>query len=113
VQSDSRRELSDRKMRGGDSPRVAIPADSVTTFDLPSKIMLIQRSGCTLNVRQSASSLRHNRRKDYGAVVEDLDEYLKLDPASPTSAKARALRDSAQRALTESRNTAALNQSQP
>lgn len=55
----------------------------------------------------------HNRQRDYRAVLNDLDVYLKLDPDSPVSAKARALRDSAQRALAESQSTAALVQPQP
>jgi tetratricopeptide (TPR) repeat protein len=52
----------------------------------------------------------HNREKDYRAVLDDLDEYLKLDPDSPTSVKARALRDSAWRSLVESQTSTALVQ---
>jgi tetratricopeptide (TPR) repeat protein len=55
----------------------------------------------------------HNREKNYGAVLKDLDEYLKLDPDSPTSVKARALRESAQRALVESQASNAFAQPQP
>jgi tetratricopeptide (TPR) repeat protein len=55
----------------------------------------------------------HNREKDYRAVLDDLDEYLKLDPDSPTSVKVRALRDSAQRSLVESEAATALAQPQP
>lgn len=54
----------------------------------------------------------HNREKDYPALLKDLDEYLKLDRDSPTSVKARALRDSAQRALVESQTSTALAQPQ-
>ena len=50
----------------------------------------------------------HSRKKDYRALVNDLDRYLKLDSTSPTGIKARALRDSAQRLLAESENTTAL-----
>ena len=55
----------------------------------------------------------HNREKDYGAVLNDLDEYLKLDPDSPTSVKARAFRERAQQALVESQTSTALAQPQP
>jgi tetratricopeptide (TPR) repeat protein len=55
----------------------------------------------------------HNREKDYSAVLNDLDEYLKLDPDSPTSAKARALRATAQRALMEAQSTTVLTPPQP
>jgi tetratricopeptide (TPR) repeat protein len=55
----------------------------------------------------------HNREKDYRALLKDLDEYLKLDRDSPTSVKARALRDNAQRALVESETSTALAEPQP
>ena len=55
----------------------------------------------------------HNREKDYRALLKDLDEYLKLDPNSPTSVKARALRDRAQRALVESQISTAPAEPQP
>jgi tetratricopeptide (TPR) repeat protein len=54
----------------------------------------------------------HNREKDYGAVLNDLDEYLKLDPNSPTSVKARVFRERAQQALVESQTSTALAQPQ-
>jgi tetratricopeptide (TPR) repeat protein len=50
----------------------------------------------------------HSRQKDYPALVNDLDAYLKLDPDSPTAIKARALRKTAQRLIDESQNTTAL-----
>ena len=50
----------------------------------------------------------HSREKDYRALVNDMDRYLKLDSTSPTGIKARALRDSAERLLGESENTTAL-----
>jgi tetratricopeptide (TPR) repeat protein len=55
----------------------------------------------------------HNREKDYGAVLNDLDEYLKLDPNSPTSLKARDFRERAQQALVESQTSTALARPQP
>jgi tetratricopeptide (TPR) repeat protein len=54
-----------------------------------------------------------SREKDYAALVNDLDEYLKLAPDTPTAVRAKALRDKAQQALAESKSTAALAQSQP
>jgi len=54
-----------------------------------------------------------SREKDYPALVKDLDEYLKLAPDNPTTVRARAIRDSAQRALAESNNTSVLAQPQP
>jgi len=55
----------------------------------------------------------HGREKDYSALLKDLDEYLKLDRDSPTSARARALRETAQRALVESQASTALAEPQP
>jgi len=55
----------------------------------------------------------HNREKNYSAAPQDLEEYLKLDPDSPTSVKAKALRDSAQRALVESQTSTAFAPPQP
>ncbi len=45
--------------------------------------------------------------------VKDLDEYLKLDPDSPSGIRARALRDRAQRTIVESQDTSALELPQP
>jgi tetratricopeptide (TPR) repeat protein len=50
----------------------------------------------------------HGRQKDYRALVNDLDAYLKLDSNSPTAIKAWALRKTAQRLIDESQNTTAL-----
>jgi DNA-binding SARP family transcriptional activator len=41
----------------------------------------------------------HLRQSNASAVVEDLDAYLKLDPDSPRSVRARSVREDAQRAL--------------
>jgi tetratricopeptide (TPR) repeat protein len=41
----------------------------------------------------------HLRQSNASAVVEDLDAYLKLDPDSPGSVRARSVREDAQRAL--------------
>jgi tetratricopeptide (TPR) repeat protein len=68
--------------------------------------------------KESTEALRlfadiHSRLKNYNALLIDLDEYLKLDPDSPTGVRVRALRDSTQRMLDESLNTTALAQPQP
>ena len=55
----------------------------------------------------------HNREKNYRALLKDLDEYLKLDRDSPTSVKARALRETAQRALVDSQTSTTLAEPQP
>jgi tetratricopeptide (TPR) repeat protein len=55
----------------------------------------------------------HARWKNYGALVKDLDEYLKVDPDSPASIRARVLRDRVQQMLVESHSTTALAQPQP
>ena len=44
----------------------------------------------------------HSREKNYPALLKDVDEYLNLDPDSPTGTRVRALRDAAQRMLDES-----------
>jgi tetratricopeptide (TPR) repeat protein len=54
----------------------------------------------------------HSREKDYRALLNDLDNYLKIDPDSPTSVRVRGLRDSAQRMLIESQDISALAQPQ-
>jgi tetratricopeptide (TPR) repeat protein len=68
--------------------------------------------------KESTEALRlfadiHSREKNYSALLIDLDEYLKLDPDSPTGVRVRALRDSTQRILDETLNTTALAQSHP
>jgi tetratricopeptide (TPR) repeat protein len=49
-----------------------------------------------------------NRRKDYGALLEDLDEFLKLYPDHPSGVKVKALRDKTVRALIESQSSASI-----
>src|SRR5271169_6365158 len=44
----------------------------------------------------------HSRDKDYQSLVNDLDEYLKLAPDGPASAKVKALRESARGKLVQS-----------
>lgn len=48
----------------------------------------------------------HSRAKDYRALLEDLDEYLRLEPDGPTSAAARALRESTERRMTSLQSNA-------
>jgi tetratricopeptide (TPR) repeat protein len=55
----------------------------------------------------------HNREKNYHALLNDLDEYLNLEPNGPAGTGIKALRESAQRMLAESRNTTAFAQPQP
>jgi tetratricopeptide (TPR) repeat protein len=49
----------------------------------------------------------HSRKEDYRALVNDLDEYLKLAPDGPASARAKALRGSAQDMVSESQSNTA------
>src|ERR1700736_4017930 len=49
-----------------------------------------------------------NRRKDYGALLEDLDEFLKLYPDHPSGVKVKALRGRTVRALIESQSSASI-----
>ena len=55
----------------------------------------------------------HIRKRNYSALVEDLNEYLKLDPDSSIGDLARADRDAAQRALDESQNIIVVIQPPP
>ena len=55
----------------------------------------------------------HHRQNDYPALLKDLDEYLKLEPASPINGKVRALRDKAERGIVESQSSSILLQPQP
>ena len=72
-------------------------------------------------LRQKSDSLEslrlladiHSREKDYSALVNDLDQYLKLDPSSPVGIRAKAIQDVAKRMFTESQSTTALAQPQP
>jgi len=54
----------------------------------------------------------HSRQEDYRSIVNDLDEYLKLAPNGPASARAKALRESAQGKLAQSQSNIALVQHQ-
>jgi tetratricopeptide (TPR) repeat protein len=55
----------------------------------------------------------HGGQKNYRALLNDLDEYLKLDPDGKASAGARALREKVQRALDEAESASALVQPMP
>jgi tetratricopeptide (TPR) repeat protein len=55
----------------------------------------------------------HSREEDYQSIVNDLDEYLKLAPDGPASARAKALRGSAHGKLVESQSNIALVQPHP
>jgi tetratricopeptide (TPR) repeat protein len=55
----------------------------------------------------------HSREEDYQSIVNDLDEYLKLAPDGPASARAKALRESAHGKLVESQSNIALVQPHP
>jgi tetratricopeptide (TPR) repeat protein len=55
----------------------------------------------------------HSREKNYPALLNDVDEYLRRDPDSPAGARARALRDNARRALSQSQSASAVAQPQP
>jgi tetratricopeptide (TPR) repeat protein len=50
----------------------------------------------------------HARECNYSALLVDLEQYLKLDPDSPSGAKARALQESVRRILLESQSNATL-----
>lgn len=54
----------------------------------------------------------HCREQDYRSLVSDVDEYLKLAPDSPASARAKALRESAQGMMFGSQSNPALVKSQ-
>ncbi len=55
----------------------------------------------------------HQRKHDYLALLNDLDEYLKLEPDGPMSTRARELRDELRRGLEGARNAPAQNPRQP
>jgi tetratricopeptide (TPR) repeat protein len=55
----------------------------------------------------------HSRKEDYQSLLNDLDEYLKLAPDGPASARAKALREYAQGMMLESQSSSALAQPQP
>jgi tetratricopeptide (TPR) repeat protein len=82
----------DRLEEAGQSVREAL----LRTADFPSAHLLLADIHC--------------REKDFRSLVNDLNDYLKLVPEGPDSGWAKALRDSAQRAILESENTSALAQ---
>jgi ElaB/YqjD/DUF883 family membrane-anchored ribosome-binding protein len=55
----------------------------------------------------------HSRQADYRALVDDLDEYLKVAPDNPSTARIKALRESAQAMLARFQSSNALVQTQP
>ena len=55
----------------------------------------------------------HLRQSNASAVVEDLDAYLKLDPDGPRSARARAVRGDAQRAVAQQSVKTAIAEATP
>jgi tetratricopeptide (TPR) repeat protein len=55
----------------------------------------------------------HGRLRDYSMLLNDLDEYLKLEPNSPIDNKIKELRDMAEQAFLESRNNSDVVQVQP
>lgn len=55
----------------------------------------------------------HSREHDYRSLVSDLNEYLRLSPDGPTSARARAMRESAQAQMFRSDGKPAVTPSQP
>jgi tetratricopeptide (TPR) repeat protein len=54
----------------------------------------------------------HSREQDFPSLVSDLDEYLKLSPDGPASARAKALRESAQGRMIASQGNTTLAQPQ-
>jgi tetratricopeptide (TPR) repeat protein len=71
-------------------------------------------------VRLNATSLEafrlladvHSRQRNYRALLNDLDAYLKLDSDSPASVRVRSIRATAQRLL-DAQNSTVLAQTQP
>lgn len=55
----------------------------------------------------------HSREEDYGSLVNDLNEYLKLAPNGPASERAKALRESAQAKMLQSKTNTPFVQPQP
>ena len=47
----------------------------------------------------------HGHLHDYSTLMQDLDEYLKLEPNGPMNDKVRSLRDKAEQSILESQNT--------
>jgi tetratricopeptide (TPR) repeat protein len=55
----------------------------------------------------------HSHEEDYPSLVSDLNEYLKIAPDGAAVARAKTLREYAQRMIIESQHTTALAQPQP
>jgi Tfp pilus assembly protein PilF len=55
----------------------------------------------------------HINRRDYPALVEDLDTYLKLDPSGPMSEQARQTRDKVKGLLASTQNAPAAQPPKP
>lgn len=55
----------------------------------------------------------HIRKKNHVALLDDLDEYLKLDPNGPASANARQMRDTVRGALEQAQKTPPPTPSKP
>jgi tetratricopeptide (TPR) repeat protein len=55
----------------------------------------------------------HGREADYHSLVNDLDEYLKLAPDSPSSPRIRALRESVHNLLYGLQSSASFSEVQP
>jgi predicted Zn-dependent protease len=51
----------------------------------------------------------HLLEKDYAALLQDIDEYLKLDPDSPAGVRARELREQVQQKMTAEHRMATAN----
>ena len=55
----------------------------------------------------------HIRKRDYPTLLNDLDEFLKLDPGGPMSNQARQMRQTLQRALANAHNASAGDKPKP
>ena len=55
----------------------------------------------------------HHHQQDYAAVLNDVDEYLKLEPEGQFSTQAKVLRDKAEAVIGESQRASVLVQPQP
>ncbi len=55
----------------------------------------------------------HRQKRDYPALLQDLDQYLKLDPDGNMSAQAREMREQAQHVLAGTRNAPGQTPRQP
>jgi len=54
----------------------------------------------------------HLQQKDYPALLEDLDAYVKLDPDSPAGARAKQMRDQVQQKIAQEKPAAAADAKQ-